>query len=149
MSSLSSCSYMFLVLLWFMSAHYFKITFCPRKIANNSKCDHEIALGLFTLQLTLGHSKPQVKKKKILGYFASHFTLLIIYSGLTIKGLVHPKLKISLLFTHPQAILDVAYMTFFFQTNSIGVILKIVLALLSSISAVGRCFCLIVQNTLN
>ncbi len=40
-------------------------------------------------------------------------------------------------------------MTFFFQTNPIGVILKIVLAIPSFIIAVGGCFSLTVQNTLN
>ncbi len=40
-------------------------------------------------------------------------------------------------------------MTFFFQMNPIRVILKIVLALLSSIIAVGGCFCSTVQNTSN
>ncbi len=40
-------------------------------------------------------------------------------------------------------------MTFFFQTNPIRVILKIVLALLSSIIAVSGCFCTTVQETLN
>ncbi len=40
-------------------------------------------------------------------------------------------------------------MTFFFQTNPIGVILNIVLALLCSIIAVGGCFCTTVQETLN
>ncbi len=39
-------------------------------------------------------------------------------------------------------------MTFFFQMNPIGVILKIVLAI-PSVIAVGRCFSLTVQNTLN
>ncbi len=41
------------------------------------------------------------------------------------------------------------YMTFFFQTNPIGVILKMILALLSSIIAVNGCFCYTVQNTSN
>ncbi len=40
-------------------------------------------------------------------------------------------------------------MTFFFQTNPIRVILKIILAIPSVIIAVGRCFCSTVQNTLN
>ncbi len=40
-------------------------------------------------------------------------------------------------------------MTFFFQTNPIGVILKIVLALLCVIIAVGGCFCLTAQKTSN
>ncbi len=40
-------------------------------------------------------------------------------------------------------------MTFFFQTNPIRVILKMVLALLSSIIAVGGCFCSTVQKTSN
>ncbi len=41
------------------------------------------------------------------------------------------------------------YVTFFFQTNPIGVILKIVLAIPSVIVAVGGCFSLTVQNMLN
>ncbi len=41
------------------------------------------------------------------------------------------------------------YMTFVFQTNPFGVILKIVLAIPSVIIAVGGCFCRTVQNTLN
>ncbi len=40
-------------------------------------------------------------------------------------------------------------MTFFFQTNPIGVILKIVLAIPSVIIAVGGCFCSTVQNSSN
>ncbi|MGL5643718.1 MAG: hypothetical protein ACRCW3_03010, partial [Metamycoplasmataceae bacterium] len=54
-----------------------------------------------------------------------------------IKGLVRQKMQISPWFTHPQLILGVPYMTFFFQTNTIGVTLKNVLSLPSFIMAVN------------
>ncbi len=46
-------------------------------------------------------------------------------------------MKITPWFTHPQGILAYVYMTFLFQTNTIEVILKTVLALSSFIMAVN------------
>ncbi len=60
-----------------------------------------------------------------------------------IKGLVHPKMKISLWFTHPRGILG----AYDFQMNPIGVTLKIKMAIPSIIIAAGGCFCSTVQNT--
>ncbi len=52
-----------------------------------------------------------------------------------LKGMGHPKMKITPRFTHAQAILGV--LTLLFQTNTIGVILNNVLALPSFIMAVN------------
>ncbi len=57
--------------------------------------------------------------------------------GWYIKRLVHPKMKISLCFTHAQGILGVYD---FILSDEFRVLLKIVLALPSFIMAVGRCF---------
>jgi len=58
---------------------------------------------------------------------------------LLVNGIVHPKMVISLRFTHPQVILGVS--AFFFQTDTIRVMLKNVLALPSFIMTVNGCFC--------
>ncbi len=52
-----------------------------------------------------------------------------------LKGIVYPEMKITPWFTHPQAILGVY--DFFFETNTIVVIYKNVLALPSFIMAVN------------
>uniref|UniRef100_A0A8C1T230 RNA cytidine acetyltransferase n=1 Tax=Cyprinus carpio TaxID=7962 RepID=A0A8C1T230_CYPCA len=65
----------------------------------------------------------------------------------TLNGLVHPKMKISLLFTHPQAILCVY--DFLLSDKFSQSYIKTVLALLSAIIAVGVFFCSTVQNMSN
>ncbi len=57
------------------------------------------------------------------------------FNSVSFKGTVHPKMKITSWFTHPQAILGV----YGFLTNTIRVILRNVLALPSFIMAVNGC----------
>ncbi len=64
----------------------------------------------------------------------------------SVKGIVHPKMRITPRFTHPRAILGV---TLFFQVNPIGVIFKSVWALPSCIMAVNGFYFSLVQKKSN
>ncbi len=64
-----------------------------------------------------------------------------------IKGLVHPKMKISMWFTHFQAILGVY--DFLLSDESIRGYITNCAAIPSVIIAVVGCFCSTVQNTSN
>ncbi len=82
----------------------------------------------------------QICKQKFVFHLIFIFHLYFIYFILTLfKGLVHPKMKISPCFTHPQRILGVY--DFLLSDESNRSYVKMILALPSVRMGVGGCSC--------
>uniref|UniRef100_A0A673LBK3 C-X-C chemokine receptor type 3 n=1 Tax=Sinocyclocheilus rhinocerous TaxID=307959 RepID=A0A673LBK3_9TELE len=115
-----------LVLAFFISWTPYNITLIVDTIqtnwtlntSNQTSCESATALDVaLTATSTLGYLHCCVNP--VLYAFVGVKFRQHLLDMLRPLGLVHPKMKISLCFTHPQIIL---YVTFFFQTNPIGVI---------------------------